>query len=215
MHEKLAVFQGLLYTIAIQWRSHYKPLELMAILVLIALFSCQASAAQENSAASHKIGEHGLDEKTTSAGLEPACYRASIGKLDASGYPTLNPNQNAYLIACALENHVAPLSLVSGGSPSDESEYNKVKTRKAIVLKQLLRRDIDADYKSESGSNLLVSLSKSNIALLDRLEIAASLLEKGVDPMVRNNNGYNAVDYAQSKKAIALVQLFKEYIAKQ
>lgn len=149
------------------------------------------------------------------ARLESLCDRAVDGALDVNELPDVSADKNSYIVSCFLRNHVAALSLVSGGSPADESEYNKVKTRKVIVLKQLLRRDIDADYKSESGSNLLVSLSKSNIALPDRLEIAASLLEKGVDPMVRNNNGYNAVDYAQSKKTIALVQLFKEYIAKQ
>lgn len=147
--------------------------------------------------------------------LEAVCDKAAEGALDFSELPDLSADQNAYIVSCSLRNHIAALSVVSGGIPADESAYNAVKNQKVKLLKQLLRRDINTNYKNEVGSNLLASLSKSNIALSDRLEIATSLLEKGVDPKVRNNNGYNAIDYARSKKAPALAKLFTGYVADQ
>lgn len=122
--------------------------------------------------------------------MKQLCKEAMYGKLDLNIVQNMEPLNNSYLFNCAVSVVVS--------FPDEESDSVKNrKERKIKVADFFISQDIDATYKDESGSTLLISVITSYMPSKWKVKFVKILISKGCDIKEKNKYGKSALELAK------------------
>jgi hypothetical protein len=132
------------------------------------------------------------------------CGHAMQGELEIDKHGINDPKFNSYLFNCAIAI-IVPLPNES------QSSVKKRMNKKLKVADALMEKNIDVEYKDETGTTLLMSVIISHMPRSWKLKTAENLLIKGANIGAKNSYGKTAFDLAKFSEDSKMLSLLNNY----
>lgn len=139
--------------------------------------------------------------------MENLCYEVGHGELSLlqvqGKVQKMSPLDMSYLFECSLT------IIIPWPGETENSKSVKIQNRtkrKVEIASFFINKGVDVNYKDETGSNLLVAVTISEIPEKWKIKFIKILISKGCDANENSKEGYSALELAKYKKDLKVIE---------